>query len=864
MIERPELKFRRINTDLKSLLLGAFGATLLMAGVEWIVTLLSSPFPNQGIWQLFCLSVFLVALLVTVVGTISAAVLIAIWGLRRFAGLSEKPTADLAKNTSVISALLVTPLAVVIGRTLGVKISGLQFQDPKLSALLLSFSIVVVTLLLFAIVWHVISGLSNRLPTKLKSLSNTSVIGGATILGCLALFLWTKLSPSVEYVLPARILLVPVVIFWGWLLGNRAFKGRPKTLVALSLLTLAISVNGMLSRRNFPAVKGHVLAASPLLLVLSDKFQDATDWDGDGYSGFLGGNDCAPNNPKINPGAKEIIGNNQDENCDGKDGFTYRRPTIGSRTLPASFQKDWNVLLITVDTLRYDKMSFGGNKKRNLTPNINELLAARGISFNFANAPSPGTMGTMPALLTSKYFHSGVALEEFRNGKKVIPPKLKANNFLLAEMMKAAGYYNGAITSHYYFKDWGMEQGFDTYDNSLGEKRDPWRTSSHDTTDKSLSWIASNSHKKWFLWAHYIDPHGRYVNHPKYHYGESEEDKYDSEIAYTDEHVGRLLKELATIPGAEKTIVILTSDHGDAFKYDHGMINHGHSLYKELLHVPLVFSVPGLPPKVVEGPVSVMDVMPTLGDFIGYKYEDDAFEGQSLVPQLFSKQDAKYREVFAETNYPKKQRAIITNNYKLIYRMQRNHYELYDLEKDPREKKNIASKNATVRKELQEKLYGWLDRVVNVPDAEFNQSHRQLAATRLTTLPALNQVSKVVQFANQEIELRGVNTSKTAKKLKLSLFFRALKAVTTDWQIQVKCRDDKGKPYFSKNSLTLGGVYPTRFWRTSEFVLDLRELKIPSSAVIRQCAVKLSQIDGTVADSSGEVRDGFTEIIEFP
>ena len=174
-------------------------------------------------------------------------------------------------------------------------------------------------------------------------------------------------------------------------------------------------------------------------------------------------------------------------------------------------------------------------------------------------------MASIPAIITSKYFHDGIALDE-TNVPPGMPPRLKPENVLLPEIMKRAGYYTGVIASHEYWNDWGMDQGVDDYDNSIGKTPDPFRVAADKVTDHALAWISRQQGKKWFLWAHYIDPHGRYVAHPDVvDYGSSEPDLYDAEIKWTDQQIGRLLDELQRLPSRRpNTIIVLTSDHGDS------------------------------------------------------------------------------------------------------------------------------------------------------------------------------------------------------------------------------------------------------------------------------------------------------------
>jgi arylsulfatase A-like enzyme len=125
------------------------------------------------------------------------------------------------------------------------------------------------------------------------------------------------------------------------------------------------------------------------------------------------------------------------------------------------------------------------------------------------------------------------------------------------------------------------------------------------------------------------------VAHPgERQFGNAKMDVYDGEIAYTDKHIGKLLDFLARSPAGQKTVIIVTSDHGDGFK-EHGFENHGFALYRELVHVPLLFYVPENEGRVVPGPVSNIDIMPTLADLIGVDIGDPTVEGESLIPQIF-------------------------------------------------------------------------------------------------------------------------------------------------------------------------------------------------------------------------------------
>jgi arylsulfatase A-like enzyme len=589
--------------------------------------------------------------------------------------------------------------------------------------------------------------------------------------------------------------------------------------------------------------KSVATTGSPLLSALIDVVRKTTDFDRDGYGFLLGENDCGPFEAAVHPLARDLPDNGIDEDCNGRD-FSFRLPPAsqaGARMpVPEDFRRDWNILLLTVDTVRYDHTGFGGylaKTKRDTTPNLDQLVE-RSVSFTFANAPSAGTMASVPAILTSKFFHSGIALDE--NVPPRTPPRLKPENLLIAEIAKSQGYRTGAVLSHVYFKDWGMEQGFDTYDNEIGAKYEPHRVTSHEVTDKAIAWIAGHGQEKWFLWLHYLDPHGYYVEHPgEQSFGTTEEDRYDGELYYTDKHIGRLLKELSSMPGADRTIVIITSDHGDAFN-EHGFINHGQALYRELLHVPLIVYVPGLPPRMAEGAVSPLDVVPTVADLVGATYEPDQFEGRSLVPQLFYGKDDRERVVFSETDWPDPQRAAMTVDHKLVYKLKRNLYELYDLRTDPWEKRNIATKDRSTLEAMKRHLDDWLERVYYARDGVSNQQIYKLREVLLAERPTPRQPVEGVRFDEGRIEVLGYDTDKDAYRpgdeVRVFVYFHVPgERPSEDFQLQIEAWPTTPpgvpapKPARSSLRLTAGGVLPTSRWRKGEYIRDVFEVRLPGS-----------------------------------
>lgn len=610
---------------------------------------------------------------------------------------------------------------------------------------------------------------------------------------------------------------------------------------ALALMTTTLVWLGADLETKYVAI-----TASPALDKLIGVVRFANDLDGDGFGSLLGEGDCAPLDSAIHPGAIDIPDNGIDENCDGHD-FSLRdvaqRPSRGEQ-VPDEFRKDWNVLFITVDTLRYDHTTFGGYadspKHRDTTPKLAELVK-RSVSFAFTNAPSAGTMASIPAILTSKYFHSGIALDE--NRPAGTPPGILPENTTLPEIMKRKGYTTGVVSSHAWWNNWGFEQGVDDYDNSIAKTDDPFRVAADKVTDHVLAWVSRQQSKKWFMWAHYIDPHGRYVAHPDVvDYGASEPDLYDAEIKWTDQELGRLFAELARLPSYEKTIIVITSDHGDSMgEHTVPLGTHGTALYRELQHVPLIFYIPGNRPRVVHGAVSNLDVVPTIAALCDIDVHDLSFEGKSLVPQLFYDGTEDHdRIVFAETNAPQKQRAAISERWKLIYYFASNLYELYDLQADPWEHKNLAPEAPPAFATMKQALQAWMDRVMYARDLKFNQAFRQLADVVLLTPPTPEVTTSGQTIDGIEVLGIGVPAGKQlvrGTKVDVHVYFHVTRPTTAIYQFQLSAWpvDSKAPPadpapdhvYRTPMRATADGAFASDHWKAGDYIRERFSLVIP-------------------------------------
>ncbi|HEY5923119.1 MAG TPA: sulfatase, partial [Kofleriaceae bacterium] len=611
------------------------------------------------------------------------------------------------------------------------------------------------------------------------------------------------------------------------------------------------------------------ITASPALESLIKLVRSSNDLDRDGFGSLLGENDCAPLDKRVHPGATDLPDDGLDQNCDGRD-FTLRPapvPTGPSVSVPDQFKRsDWNILLLTVDTVRYDHTSFGGYKdgpkKRDTTPRLAELVK-KSTSFAFCNAPSAGTMASIPAILTSKFFHSGLALDE--NLPPGNPPRIKNENTTLPELLKRAGYRTGVIGSHHYWNDWGLDQGVDDYDNAIGKNSDPFIVAADKVTNHAIAWISRQQGHRWFLWAHYIDPHGRYVAHPDIvDYGATEPDRYDAELRWTDRELGRLFDELVRLPSNEKTIIIITSDHGDSMgEHNVPVGTHGTALYREMLHTPLIVYVPNNQPRVIQGAVTSLDIVPTVLEITNTDAKDLTFEGKSLVPQIFYGKEERDRIVFAETNAPSPQRAAISDAWKLIFYVHSNLYELYDLKADPWEKANLAPKSPPAMALMKSALDAWLERVVYARDTKFNQTSKAMGEHVLAAPPKPEVVTQGQTLDDGNIEILGVSVAAKSPRparntrIELDVFFR-VKARTqityrfllAIWPVTTpawKPTDDADQVKMQRSPMrpTGDGFFPSDRWRAGEYIRDKFAVTIPADWLGNSIAIGLVAADPT-------------------
>ena len=358
---------------------------------------------------------------------------------------------------------------------------------------------------------------------------------------------------------------------------------------------------------------------------------------------------------------------------------------------PSAPQARPNILLITIDTLRADRVGAYGYKRAH-TPTL-DRLAAEGVRFADATAHAPLTLPSHAAILTGRYPGAfGIRL----NGMGSLP----ANVTTLAERLESAGYRTGAVVaSAVLSRGFGLDQGFDEYDDRIAvvasdtvSVADLQRPADR-VTAAARAWLASQT-GPWFLWVHYYDPHLPYAAPARFQ-ALTPGRPYDAEIAFTDAQIGALL----TSVDRARTAVIVTADHGEALG-DHGEPDHGFFLYDATLHVPLIVTGPGLKPHVVTEQVRHVDLPSTIAELAGDPASAPANEdGESLVALMKGGTRRDVPVSLAESWYPRyhfgwsELRSVRVGEWKYIAAPKP---ELYDLRTDTGEAKNIVSARATV------------------------------------------------------------------------------------------------------------------------------------------------------------------------
>ncbi len=526
-----------------------------------------------------------------------------------------------------------------------------------------------------------------------------------------------------------------------------------------------------------------------------------------------------------------------------------------------------NILLITLDTTRADRMGFLGSK-RGLTPNLDEL-ARHSAVFTRAYAQAPLTSPSHATILTGTYpqFHK---VFDF--------PDVLAKDLPYApEILRSHGYHTAAFLGSIALDPNagapGFERGFDIYDagfTSTGfeKEEDRYHTVERrggEVVERALAWLNLHPQGPFFMWVHLYDPHEPY-DPPEPYKSRYESEPYDGEIAYMDSAVGKLLQQLKTRGLYDGAMIAVMADHGESLGA-HGESNHGFFLYDETIQVPLVIKLPQtvtsdsrienqrienqrieslqIENQQISDRVELVDVMPTILKTVGIAVPAEV-QGESLLGLMATTTTKTTttaattnagagegatvaepwhdRPAYSQSDYPhiafgwSALQSLRTGKYLYVQAPRR---ELYDQTADPKAEHNLASSSAAVADTLGGEVQAIREKTTSKREApklseEKVEALDEAAQAKLASLGYVTSGSHVFKSSDQQANLLQATPQEADPKDKIETIktIRRLNDLLDDGHIEecipilqklIAENPDMPMPYFK-----LGGIYADR------------------------------------------------------
>lgn len=642
--------------------------------------------------------------------------------------------------------------------------------------------------------------------------------------------------PSIFYVYhPFDLLLLPgaLVLFIGlaFIFERRIDEPRSGVAPLIALLALALIFISAFSYGSRYRHRIWVEDRYPIVKQLYRLATSLTDRDGDGYSALFGGEDCNDRDPTIYPGAPDPPGDGIDSDCFAGDGGPEVSAMSDGRFHPKTlYEKPPNILLITADALRPDHLGCFGYE-RDTSPFIDELCE-KSYRFHEAIAQSSRSIRSIPSTFT------GFMPSQIAYGTEYLFPELLPENVLIAEVLRPR-YRTAAVVGTNYFKPFkGLEQGFLTF------RQDPVYTPDrHRTVDwaiDELKKLRSDS-RPFFLWTYLFHTHLPYLHdeHPSL-FGPEHVDAYDTEVRLLDGELRRLIEALEELDFDRETVIILHSDHGEAF-YEHGLIGHSHNTHREEIRSTLLIHLPGYPGGDFKMPVPLADLMPTMANIaqIPLRHETPS---RSLLPLMLGKDDEAqgagdfedrliFSEVLPDGVFPWDEKALIRGTEKLIYETRSGRVRLYDHTDDPFEHNDLSDDRPEHVAELLGLLRSWI--------AETNRPEQ-----RDDLVVAENLLSALPEKMSQEVDIvvgglfrvAGFDINKTefrrGERIELDFYYEILGETSMDLFFYVDVEGPEGVHIprnFHGRHHPMNGRYRSYRFKRGQIVRDTVHLIIPDS-----------------------------------
>ena len=486
---------------------------------------------------------------------------------------------------------------------------------------------------------------------------------------------------------------------------------------------------------------------------------------------------------------------------------------------------DLNILLVTLDTTRADRIGAYGYSKAK-TPNL-DSLSLNGVRFSNAYCQVPLTLPSHASILTGTYpiYH-----HVHNNGFYYLSP----DNLTLAEILKERGYKTAAFVSSFTVDSrFGIDQGFDFYDDKLLEEEmmKTFRSErkAEKVYDSFSQWFDENYRSKFFCWVHFFDPHMPY-NPPSPYREEFARSLYDGEIAYMDFYIGKIIEKLREKDILAKPLIILAGDHGEALG-EKGEVDHGIFIYDVTMKIPFIFYAENNLPKgmVIDSSVRLIDIMPSILEMLKIKIPEEN-QGVSLLPYIEGREKENLPS-YIESYFPRENFGwseligLIDEGWKYI---QAPKSELYNLREDPKEEKNLINREKKIASSMKEKL----KRKIKKYTSELETEKKQLTLEEQDKLRSLGYIGG--RFSE-----KAAGDSLPDPKDKMGEFRIIYQAKIYEWngdfEEAVKCYKEMLllAPDVSWNYVNLGILY-SKMKRMGEAVTVLEEglKRIPDSFVL--------------------------------
>ena len=425
-----------------------------------------------------------------------------------------------------------------------------------------------------------------------------------------------------------------------------------------------------------------------------------------------------------------------------------------------------NILLISMDTTRADVVGCYGFTS-NITPTI-DALAAEGILFENAYAPLSLTLPSHCSMLTG-------TIPPYHGVHDNLNYRLADSSVTLAEILKDNGFVTGAfIGSAILYSKYGLDQGFDSYNEDFQKERSPIHIVERQGGEVSRlagKWLEEHQKENMFLFLHYYDPHRNYDAPEPYHkmfltdpppsqnslaYLKS---MYAGEVAYTDHCIKEVIDKLKELGLYDSTLIIIIADHGEMLG-EHKEMTHSYYIYNSNVKIPLVFKMPGVSaPRRIKDTVGLVDITPTVCSLLGIE-GPFTFQGVDISGYLLDDEPEDIqRHVYLESMTPTKYRGnsllgIVNDKYKYI---QTTRPELYDIVNDYPESVNLVEKYPKIAHRMKGLLKLMLDDITALSSPD---STMQADEDTLKQIETLGYVADAV-----DVDLTFNTTKKDPKDL---------------------------------------------------------------------------------------------------